>query len=122
MKGAPNWELLSVLFGVGIDEHQYDSNEARLKAAVEGFLLGNGHYQPTWRALMYCLDGAWEVSLADKIRRFGEPVQGECTCSNSSTCTLESWGVFIQRNRMMEWNGGMEWNGITMPTKCSHHP
>ena len=81
MKGVQDWDLLSASFGVDIDKHQYDSNEARLKAAVEGFLLGNGDYQPTWRALIYCLDRAEEVALADKIRSFAsEPVQGECTC------------------------------------------
>ena len=81
MKGVRNWYRLSVWFGVDIDERQYDSSEARLKAAVEGFLLAKGRYQPTWRALIYCLDMVKEVALADKIRSFGEPVQGECTCS-----------------------------------------
>ena len=79
MKGVRDWDLLSVLFGVDIDEHQCDSDEARLKAAVEEFLLGKGSYQPTWRALIYCLDMAGEVALADKIRSFGEPVHGECS-------------------------------------------
>ena len=79
MKEVLNWDLLSFWFGVNINEHQYDSDEARLKAAVEGFLLGKGRYQPTWRALNYCLDRAGEVALADKIRSFSEPVQGECS-------------------------------------------
>ena len=87
MKGVRYWYHLSVWFGVDIDEHQCDSDEARVKAAVEGFLLGNGDFQPTWRALTYCLDGAGEVALADKIRSFSEPVQGECTCSYA--CSLD---------------------------------
>ena len=81
MKGVRDWDLLSVCFGVHIDVRQYDSDEARLKAVVERFVLGKGRYQPTWRALIYCLDMVKEVALADKIRSFGEPVQGECTCS-----------------------------------------
>ena len=86
MKGVLDWELLRAWFGVYIDKHQYDSDEARLKAAAEEFLLGNGDFQPTWRALIHCLDLAGEVALGDKIRSFGEPVQGECTCS--CACSL----------------------------------
>ena len=44
---------------------------------MEQFLLGESEYQPTWRAVIYCLDRVDEVPLADKIRNCGEPVQGE---------------------------------------------
>ena len=79
VKGVRDLGHLIAWFGVDIDARQCDSDEACLKAAVEGFLLGNGLFQPTWRALIYCLDRAKEVALADKIRDCGEPVQGECS-------------------------------------------
>ena len=61
-------------------KRQHDSDEAQcLKAVVEKFLLGEGRYQPSWRAVIYTLDMENEVELADKIRSFGEPVQGECS-------------------------------------------
>ena len=82
MEGVKNWERLGLLgFGVdtGIIKWQHDSDEACLKAVVEKFLLGKGFYQPSWRRVIYSLDIANEVQLADKIRSFGEPVQGECS-------------------------------------------
>ena len=77
VKGVKSWYILSLCFGVRIIGDHYDSEEAYHRAVVEKFLLGKGDYQPTWRAIIYCLDGAAEVALADKIRNFGEPVQGE---------------------------------------------
>ena len=84
MEGVENWERLgSWCFDVwSIDsiKRQHVSDEARLKAVVEKFLLGEGVYQPpSWRAVIHILDEVNEVQLADKIRSFGEPVQGECT-------------------------------------------
>ena len=81
VEGVRNWNILSGWLGVDFNRHQYNSDEACVKAIMEKFLLGKGDYQPTWKALIYCLDEAEEVHLADKIRSFGEPVQGECTCS-----------------------------------------
>ena len=83
MEGVTNWEHLGLLgFGMAINsiKRQHDSDEPCLKAVVEKFLLGEGRYQPSWRAVIYSLDRTDELELADKIRRFGEPVQGECTC------------------------------------------
>ena len=77
VKGVKNWRRLCRCFGVdSIYRDQYGSDEACLKAIVEEFLLGESVYQPTWRAVIYCLDRMDEVSLADKIRNFSEPVQG----------------------------------------------
>ena len=85
MEGVKVWEDLGGVFGFGVNtgsiKHQDDSDEACLKAVVEKFLLGEGLYQPSWRRVIYSLDMKDEVQLADKIRSFGEPVQGECTCS-----------------------------------------
>ena len=84
VEGVKVWKPLGNWgFGVNTDsiKHQHDSDEACLKAVVEKFLLGEGDLQPSWRAVIYSLDMAVEVQLADNIRSFGEPVQGECTCT-----------------------------------------
>ena len=85
MDEVKDWKPLGHVFGV----HTYsiilqnDTFQDCLKAVVEKFLLGNreGDYQPSWRAVIWSLDLIGEVDLADKIISFGEPVQGECTCS-----------------------------------------
>ena len=84
VEGVKNWERLGDWRGFGVEDtdsikRQHDSDEARLKAVVEKFLLGEGSFQPSWRAVIYSLDDVEEVQLADKIRSFGEPVQGECS-------------------------------------------
>ena len=57
----------------------YVSDEACLKAVIEHFLSGKGHYkQPSWRALIWSLYRANEIQLADNVRSFAEPVQGRC--------------------------------------------
>ena len=79
------WERLGGVFGFGVDtnsiKRQNDSIQDCLKAVVEKVLLGKGRFQPSWRAVIWSLDCVGEVDLADKIISFGEPVQGECTCS-----------------------------------------
>ena len=57
---------------------QHGSDEACLKAVVEAFLLGKGDYQPSWRAVIHALHKANEIHLADQIKSYAEPVQGEC--------------------------------------------
>ena len=84
MEGVKDWERLGGVLGFGVLDtdsikRQHVSNEACLKAVVEKFLLGEGFYQPSWRRVIHSLDMKNEVQLADKIRSFGEPVQGECT-------------------------------------------
>ena len=58
-------------------ERQHTSDDARLKAVVEAFLLGEGHYQPSWRMLIHRLHTAGETSVAEKIKTNAEPQQGE---------------------------------------------
>ena len=67
------------LLGSYIPSGHYDSDEAHLTAIVDRFLQGGGRYQPSWRRLIYSLVGVEEIQLADKIRSFAEPVQGEWT-------------------------------------------
>ena len=85
MDRVKNWEHLGGIVGFGVDtvsiKHQNNSIQGCLKAVVEKFLLGEGRFQPSWRAVIWSLDWVGEVDLADKIISFGEPVQGECTCS-----------------------------------------
>ena len=58
-------------------EHQHISDEARLKAVMEAFLLGEGDYQPSWRMLIHLLHKAEESHVAEKINTNAEPHQGE---------------------------------------------
>ena len=57
-------------------EHQHDSDEARLKAVIEAFLLEG--YQPSWRRVIYALHWAGESQVAHDIESYAEAVQGEC--------------------------------------------
>ena len=61
-------------------QHQHDSDEARLKAVLESFLLGEGKYQPSWRSVIHVLHQDGESHLAEKIKTNAEPHQGEWVC------------------------------------------
>ena len=59
-------------------ECQHTSDEARLKAVVEAFLLGEGHYRPSWRMLIHLLYRLLgESHMAEKIKTNAEPHQGK---------------------------------------------
>ena len=58
-------------------ERQHISINARLKAVVEAFLLGEGLHQPSWRILIHQLHEIGETSVAEKIKTNAEPHQGE---------------------------------------------
>ena len=58
-------------------QHQHVSDEARLKAVLESFLLGEYYYQPSWRSVIHALHKAGESHLAEKIKINAEPQQGE---------------------------------------------
>ena len=79
--GVKDRDLLRDCFSIGMFRGPKKSDDLVLKAIVEKFLLGESFYQPTWRAVIYCLDRAGEVAVADKIRSFSEPVQGGCICT-----------------------------------------
>ena len=57
-------------------QQQHVSNDARLKAVVEAFLLGEGEHQPSWRMLIHALHRAGEIHLAETIKSNAEPLQG----------------------------------------------
>ena len=48
------------------------------KTVVEQFLKGQSslYQQPSWRAVIFSLDGVGETHLADRIRHYAEPMQG----------------------------------------------
>ena len=63
-------------------ERQHISDEARLKAVVEAFLLGEGRrYRPSWRMLIHQLHQAGETNVAEKIKTNAEPHHGEWVCT-----------------------------------------
>ena len=54
------------------------SDQDRVRAAVELWLKGKGEgHPPSWRSLIYSLDWAGELTVADPIRGFAEPPRGE---------------------------------------------
>ena len=57
-------------------ECRHISDEARLKAVVKAFLLGEGDYQPSWRRLIHQLHSAQQSHVAEKIKTNAEPHQG----------------------------------------------
>ena len=71
LEGVQSWR------GVAVWLHTHFSGS--LKKAVEQFLQGRGHFQPSWRAVMFALDGAGETHVASRIRSYGELVQGRYT-------------------------------------------
>ena len=84
VKNVRSWrtlgQLLCSYLSSELDDiqRQHVSDEACLKAVIEGFLSGKGdHYkQPSWRAIIWSLYRANEIQLAEHIRSFAEPVQG----------------------------------------------
>ena len=67
---------------------QHDSDEeACLKAVIEAFLHGEGHYQPSWRRVIHALYHAKETRIAQDIISYAEPVEGE----RQSHCILTPW-------------------------------
>ena len=62
-------------------QRQHVSDEACLKAVIEGFLSGKErrYKRPSWRAVIWSLYQAYEIQLAEHIRTYAEPVQGNCS-------------------------------------------
>jgi hypothetical protein len=70
LEGVKDWVVVAESFGTYISS---------LKFAIENFLYGHGHFQPSWRAVIFALDDAGETRVANHIRSYGEPVQGRYT-------------------------------------------
>jgi hypothetical protein len=83
VKNVRSWRTLGqhiYYFSSDLDDIQdglVSNDDVCLKAVIEEFLSGEGRYeQPSWRALIWSLYKANEIQLAENIKRFSEPVQG----------------------------------------------
>ena len=72
VEGVKNWTWLANWLGV--------LSSSSLKEAVKQFLNGRGNFQPSWKAIIFTLDGMGETAVANCVRSYGEPVQGVCVC------------------------------------------
>ena len=69
-------------------EQLYQSDDDRLRAVIECWMQGDGmDNQPSWRRIIYALDRADEMRIADNIRHFAEPVSGK-SCDSISVSTF----------------------------------
>ena len=77
-----NWRMVGILLlslneaKVQAIEREYSSNEDRMRAVVQQWLEGGGFSQ-SWRRLVWSLDQAGDIQVADPIRGFTEPPRGE---------------------------------------------
>ena len=56
----------------------YQSHDDRLHAVIECWVQGDGKdKKPSWRRIIFALDGAEETRIANKIRHHAEPVPGK---------------------------------------------
>ena len=69
-------------------ERQHTSIDARLKALMEVFLLGEGRYRLSWRRLIHALHKAGETHTAEKIKTNAEPQQGEWVSHDESLSSV----------------------------------
>ena len=81
MKNVRSWRRLGEHIYSPLPDNiqrQHVSDEACLKAVIEHFLSGKSLFykQPSWRAIIWSLYKANEIQLAEHIRSFAEPVQG----------------------------------------------
>lgn len=93
IKGVRRWRTLAkklvhaydkgdgYTFGTNLDnlQNQHHSDEDCLKAIVTKFLKGDSqswYKPPSWRAVIWSLYKSDEIHMADKIRSFGEKLEG----------------------------------------------
>ena len=81
LEGVESWVVVATWLGT------YLGSSSSLKEAVEKFLQGQGRFQPSWRAVIFALDGAGETPVASRIRSYGEPVQGRYTYTHQANNT-----------------------------------
>ena len=104
VKNVRNWRGLGDWYGLRLSDDKLDaikrqhiSDEARLKAVVEAFLLGEGDYQPSWRRVIRALHQAGKSRLAEEIKANAEPHQGKWVGhSMNILCTLLKSNIFDQ--------------------------
>ena len=78
-----NWRKVGRLLLGDIDnskvqaiEREYSSNEERMRGVVQQWLESAG-LPRSWRWLLWALDSAGDIQVADPIRGFTEPPPGE---------------------------------------------
>ena len=81
-----NWRRVGELLLSDIDntkvqaiEREYSSNEERMRAVMQQWLEGG--LPRLWRRLVWSLDQAGDIQVADPIRGFAEPPRGESSRS-----------------------------------------
>ena len=81
VKRTRNWRVLGnrlrLYSKLNDIERQHSSDEARLKAVVESFLLGEGLYKPTWRRVIHALHMVDEIPAARDIITYAGASEGE---------------------------------------------
>ena len=80
LEGVKEWREVDYWLGTSLS-----ISSSSLKEAMEQFLQGRGIFQPSWRAVIFALDGAKKTHLASHIRSYGEPVQGRDTYTHIYT-------------------------------------
>ena len=97
VQGVKNWRELGewlllcspVSEELNVIQRENTTDQDRLRAAVELWLKGErGGWPPSWRSLVYSLDWAGELTVADPIRGFAEPPQGESSNVESLHATI----------------------------------
>ena len=69
-------------------EQQHQSDDDRLHAVVNTWVLGRGSdMEPSWRYLIWRLDRINMTGVADTIRHYAEPVLGK-SCDSISVSTF----------------------------------
>ena len=76
LEGVEDWREVANGLGTYCGSSSSFSIIYSLRDAVEWFLQGRGFYQPSWRAVIFALDGTEETPSVNRIRNYGEPVQG----------------------------------------------
>ena len=87
-----NWRRLGeglVFYSKVYEIEQFDQSDGdRFRAVIECWMQGDGvDEQPSWRRIIYALDRADEMRIADNIRHFAEPVSGK-SCDSISVSTF----------------------------------
>ena len=104
-------------------ERQHTSDDARLKAVVEAFLLGD---HPSWRNVIHALHKTGETHLAEKIKTNAEPQQGEWVCTipqyihNTSHMTFHFHSCVLPFSCLCTWPGAWFINIMTLWLDLRH--
>ena len=114
MKNVRSWRALGqhvyFLFSSKLElddiQYQHVSDETCLKAVIEDFLSGKGHYsQPSWRALIWILYKSNEFQLAEHIRSFAEPIQGSYMIGRYHAAQNFRWVKFRPMHQPFHYQG-----------------